>query len=118
MFEFENKTIEEFRKEVASFVGKEITNKKGDKFILDFVSENSEDSLSALGGNRNIRFNLNGELDWSSMCVLRKMYGFSFTISQTDDNGNKMSLNNKVLVPFENKDNRLILRTDDMGSIY
>lgn len=118
MFEFENKTIEEFRKEVASFVGKEVANKKGDKFILDFVSENSEDSISALGGNRSIRFNLNGELDWSSMCVLRKMYGFSFTISQTDDNGNKMSLNNKVLVPFENKDNRLILRTDDMGSIY
>lgn len=118
MFEFENKTIEEFRNEVASFVGKEVTNKNGDKFILDYVSENSEDSISALGGNGNIRFNLNGELDWSSMCVLRKMYGFSFTISQTDNNGNKMSFNNKVLVPFENKDNKLIIRTDDMGSIY
>jgi hypothetical protein len=118
MFEFENKTIEEFRNEVASFVGKEITNKNGDKFILDFVSENSEDSLSALGGNKDIRFNLNGELDWSSMCTLRKMFGFYYTISQTDENGIKMSLNNKVLVPLENKNDKLIIRNEDLASIY
>lgn len=118
MFEFENKTIEEFRNEVASFVGKEVSNKNGDKFILDYVSENSEDSLSALGNNGNIRFNSNGELDWSSMCTLRKMFGFSYTISQTDDNGIKISLSNKVLVPFENKDDKLIIRNEDVASIY
>jgi hypothetical protein len=115
MFEFKNKTIDEFRNEVLKYLGKEITLQGGGKVILDSVNENDIHYLSTTTGD--FSFQKNGELDWNKAVSGVKMYGFMVTVSVTDNRGCKMSLSEKILVKYEDRNEKQYLVIYSDGSI-
>jgi len=117
MFTFRGKTIEEFRNEVIGFLGKEITLVNGQKRILDDVTENGEHSISTMTGNFGFMPH-NGEFDWNKGVKGVKMFGFMVTVSITDSKGRKCSNTEKVLVPFDDRNNKTFIANYNEESIF
>ena len=114
MFEFKNKTIEEFRNEVLGFLGKEITLQDGQKRILDKVTECSEVYIGTMTGE--FAFQKNGEFDWDKGVSGVKMYGFCVEISSYPDRlGYVTTMPERILVPFERRNEKqyLVIMSDD-----
>ena len=111
MFDFKRKTIEAFREEIARHIGKEVILSDGQKAIIHSVSENGDHYISRMA---RIGFKeINGEFDWDkSMGV--KAYGFIVTIKQK--NGDAIQ-EEKIIVPYEMKDERMTLKHNQPISI-
>ena len=115
MFEFKDKTIDEFRSEVAAHLGKEITLRSGVKVKISAVSENGVHYLSAMTGN--FSFKDNGEFDWDKGVKGIKMYGFVVEVCQEDKHGMTCTTPEMITVPYEMKYEKSILQIDYEGSI-
>jgi hypothetical protein len=115
MFKFRNKTVEQLRNEVVAYLGKEITLKNGTKWILESVSEIGERYIGTMTGV--FEFQKNGEFDWNKGIKGIKMWGFDVMLSHTDRLGYKTSYPERILVPFEKKDDKQIVVTSRNDSI-
>ena len=116
MFKFRNKTIEEFRKEVNGYLGKEITLKNGTKWIVEKVTDNDVHYQGTMTGV--FEFDKRGEFDWNKGVKPIKMFGFIVTLSYTDELERTVSIPERILVPFETKnDKQFIVVSSDRSII-
>lgn len=117
-FKFKDKSIDEFRKEIFSHLGKEIELKNGVRWIIERVDPNDIHYVSAMTGV--FEFQKNGEFDWGKGTKVVKMFGFKVEFKSPPDNfGRTMHFTEKVLVPFEMKDNKhMIVESNTVNGIF
>ncbi len=116
MFDFKDKTIDEFRKEVADGIGKKVTLQCGNSdWVIDAVTENGEHYISSLTGV--FDFQPNGEFDWNKGVKGVKMYGFIVTIALRSENGRIIMNTERIIVPFETKDEKQYVKIYNDSSI-